>query len=211
MYGKILFLLNFCTILNSIFVQKSDLNHYYTKTKFENSTGLYFEPIEKIQFFKEESYLISYLDIYKILNMQSSLIEIYKNAIHFFKNIQENIYCIKEYSNKRFNSQKFKTVNLIEKIHYLFNDTKIIIPKYLPNFIKDDFELEGEIINIFKDTKYNSYLSSHLLNNTMTNLNSTFNIISIYNFWIQNYPEYKNDQKSRAIEWLNDILGLFDE
>ena len=210
MYGKILFLLNFCTILNSIFVQKSNLNHYYTKTKFENSTGLYFEPIGKIQFFKEESYLISYLDIYKILNMQSSLIEIYKNAIHFCKNIQENIYCIKEYSNKRFNSQKFKTANLIEKIHYLFNDTKIIIPKYLPNFLKDDFELEGEIINSFKDTKYNSYLSSHPLNNTMTNLKSTFNIISIYNFWIQNYPEYKNDKKSTAIEWLNYILGLLD-
>ena len=47
----------------------------------------YFEPIEKIQFFKQESYLISYLDIYKILNMQSSLIEIYKNAIHFCKNV----------------------------------------------------------------------------------------------------------------------------
>ena len=132
-----------------------------------------------------------------------------ENAIHFCKNVQENIYCIKEYSNKRSNSQKFKTANLIEKIYYLFNDTKIIILKYLPHFIKDHFELEGEIFNIFKDAKYNSYLSSRPLNNTTTNFNTTFNVISIHNFWIQDYPEYKNDKKSRAIEWLNDILGLF--
>ena len=108
----------------------------------------------------------------------------------------------------RHSSFGMKSTYLIEKIHY---DTKIIIPKYLPHFIKDDFELEGEVINIFKDAKYNSYLSSHPLNNTMTNLNTTFNIISIYNFWIQDYPEYQNDKKSRAIEWLNHIVGLFDK
>ena len=64
--------------------------------------------------------------------------------------------------------------------------------------------------NIFKDAKYNSYLSSHPLNKVMT-YNTTSNIISIYYFWIQDYPEYKSDKKSRAMEWLNDILGLFDE
>ena len=44
----------------------------------------------------------------------------------------------------------------------------------------------------------------------MTNVNTTFNIRSIHNFWMQDNPEYKNDKRSRATEWLNDILGLFD-
>ena len=41
-------------------------------------------------------------------------------------------------------------------------------------------------------------------------LNATFNIRSYYNFWIQDSPEYKDDERSRATESLNDILGLFD-
>ena len=94
--------------------------------------------IEKVNFFEEESHLMSYLDIYEILNMQNSLVQIYKNAIDFCRNIQENIYCIKDYSHKRFISQKLRTANLIEKIYYLFNDIKIIVPKFLPNFIKND-------------------------------------------------------------------------
>ena len=44
----------------------------------------------------------------------------------------------------------------------------------------------------------------------MTNLNTTFNIRSFYNFWIQDSPEYKHDKRSRATESLNDILGVFD-
>ena len=92
---------------------------------------------------------MSYLDIYKILNLQSSLIDIYENAIYFCKNIQKNTYCIGNFSNRRFNSQKLKTGNLIEKID-LFNDTKTITSKFLPNSIKDYFKLEEEITsNIF--------------------------------------------------------------
>ena len=44
----------------------------------------------------------------------------------------------------------------------------------------------------------------------MKNLSTIFNIIGIYNFWIQEHPEYKNEKRSRVIEWLNDILDLFD-
>ena len=44
----------------------------------------------------------------------------------------------------------------------------------------------------------------------MTNLNTTFNIRSFYNFWIQDSPEYKNDKRSRATESLNDIHDSFD-
>ena len=44
----------------------------------------------------------------------------------------------------------------------------------------------------------------------MTNLNTTFNTRSFYNFWIQGSPEYKNDKRSKSTESLNDILGLFD-
>ena len=91
-----------------------------------------------------------YLDMYKILNLQSLLINIYESAIHFCKNIQKDNYCIGNYSNKRFDIQKLKTGNWIEKMYYLFNDTKTIIPKFLPNIIKDEFELEKEITsNIF--------------------------------------------------------------
>ena len=151
MYGKFIFIFNFSTLLNSILAQKPNFTNKYIKTKFENSMGLYFEPIEKLKFFEEESYLMSYLDMYKILNLQSSLINIYESAIHFCKNIQENNYCIGNYSNKKFDSQKLKTANLIEKMYYLFNDTKTIIPKFLPNIIKDEFELEEEITsNMFQ-------------------------------------------------------------
>ena len=72
-------------------------------------------------------------------------------------------------------------------------------------------ELEEEIINIFEEAKYYSHLSSHPLNRTLTDLNTTFNIINVYNFWIQDYPEYKSDKISRAKEWLNDILSLLDD
>ena len=44
--------------------------------------------------------------------------------------VQKNIYCIRNYSKKRFDRQKLITANLIEKIHYLFNETKIIIPEF---------------------------------------------------------------------------------
>ena len=72
-------------------------------------------------------------------------------------------------------------------------------------------ELKEEITNIFKEAKYYSYLSPHPLNKTLTDLNTTFNIISVYNFWIQDYPEYRNHKISRAKEWLDDILSLFDD
>ena len=153
---------------------------------------------------------MTYIDIYEIHSSQNKLINIYENVIHLCKNVQENIYCIINYSNQRFNIQKFVTANSIEKIHYLIDDTKIIIPEYLPNSIKDDFELKDEIFNIFEEAKYNSCFSSLSLNKTMTNINSTFNIRRFYNFWIQDNPEYKNDERSRVTEWLNDILGLFD-
>ena len=44
----------------------------------------------------------------------------------------------------------------------------------------------------------------------MTNLSTTFNIISIYNFWMQEYPEYRNEKRSRVKEWLYDILDLLE-
>ena len=81
---------------------------------------------------------MTYVDIYEILSFENKLINIHENAIHFSKNFQKNKYCIRNYINQRFNSQKYITANLIEKIHYLFNDTKIFIPEYLPNSIKDD-------------------------------------------------------------------------
>ena len=155
MYGKFLFILNISTFLNSVFAHNSNLSHYYIKAKFENSTSLYFEPIEKIIFFEKVSYLISYLDKYKIFNLQNSLFSIYENAIHFCKTDQKNINCIRNYSNRRFNSQKFKKGNSIEKIQYLCNDIKIIIPKFLSNSIKDDFELEEDITNISQGAKNN--------------------------------------------------------
>ena len=37
-------------------------------------------------------------------------------------------------------------------------------------------ELEEEIIIIFKESKYYSYLSPHPLNKTLTDFNTTFNI-----------------------------------
>ena len=142
---------------------------------------------------------MSYLDRYNILNLQISLINIYESAIHFCKNIQEDYYCIWNYSNIRFDSQKLKTGNLIERIYYLFNDTKTIIPKFLPNIIKDEFGLEKEITaNIFHGAKQNVYLSPHPLDKTMTNLSTTFNIIGIYNFCIQEYPEHKSEKRSRV-------------
>ena len=43
---------------------------------------------------------MNYIDIYEIHSLQSKLINIYENATHSFKSVQENIYGIRKYSNK---------------------------------------------------------------------------------------------------------------
>ena len=58
-------------------------------------------------------------------------------------------------------------------------------------------------------TKADSHFFPHTLINITNNFSTTLDKISTYNFWIQDYPSYKNSQVSQVAEWLNDILNTF--
>ena len=111
---KLLFLLKFSTLFIMITAQNPISNSYYKKTKFENSTGLYFEPIEKIKIYGKENHLMPYTDIKKILSFQNSLINIFEGAVNFCRITKDNSYCNNRHSNKKFIILKSKIENVIE-------------------------------------------------------------------------------------------------
>ena len=154
---------------------------------------------------------MTYLDIYKIFSFQNKLVNIHQNAIDFCKSVQESNYCVKRDNNKRFENQKLKIKNLIEKIYYLFNDTKIIFPKLLRNFTEKNLESEEKTIaNTFQWEKNKTHLYKHTLMKAIIEFGTTLDTISVYNFWIQDFPDLKNSKTTQMTEWLDDILEMFN-